>query len=190
MAWLRCCCVCCVLSPVLLPFVLRFCSFTPYPHHRGPGAWRKAEWSAESQVSSREESVIFNLLVSHTSHCKPSATAMQLQSCGPVGLWAWGMLVVISFLRVRSCSGRWRWMRSVRHSRSLIVLVCVLRVRRSWSWLRCPEEKSRFFSTCSIHLQAIATSSHLQLQSCGHVGGDPFSACALLLRPLDLDEIR
>ena len=54
----------------------------------------------------------------------------------------------------------------------------------------CPEEKSRFFATCSIHLQATAIASHLQLQSCGHFCGDPFSACALLLRPLGLDEMR
>ena len=98
---------------------------------------------SESQVSSREESVILNLLVSYASHCKPSATAI-LWGCGHVGGDVFSAFAL------------------------LLWPLDLDEIRRS----------------------ASATASHLQLQSCVHVGGDPFSACALLLRPLDLDEIR
>ena len=50
--------------------------------------------------------------------------------------------------------------------------------KRSGAWSPSPRyragKSSRSFSICSLHLQATATASHLQLQSCVHVGGDPF----------------
>ena len=111
MAWRHCCCICCVLSPVSLPFVFRFCSFT-----LSASSWAGGleESGVERGVPGIEQGRVGHFQLARFI-CKP---LQAICNCNPVGLWACGPVGV------------------------------------------------------------------------GHVGGDLFSACALLLRPLDLDEIR
>ena len=139
MAWRHCCCLCWALSPVLLPFVLRFCSFT-----LSASSWAGGleESGVERGVPGEQGRVVGHLQLARFI-CKP----LQLQAicnCNPVGMLVGGP-VVIPFLHVRSCSGRWTWMRPASRSGSLISLgvraagskVLGSNVGQNMAWLHC-----------------------------------------------------